>query len=90
MEAEKSREFGKLAGGMARPERLAECLRHRYVRRRGALPHYLADITVDLADIDNVYPGFGGQIPIIEHRRRGSVVVGGTEQVGAANVLDLP
>jgi len=60
IEAAKSRGFGKLAGRTARLERLAECLWHRNVRRRGVLLHYLADILVDLADIDDVYPGFGG------------------------------
>ena len=74
IEAGKSRGFGKLAERTAWPERLAECSRHRNVRGRDALPHYLADIVVDLADVDYVYPGFGGQIAspqrLGRHRRR--------------------
>jgi hypothetical protein len=80
----------KLAARTARAECFAECLRHRNVWRRGALLHYLADILVDLADIDDVHAGFCSQITVIEHRRSRAVVVGGAEQVGAANLLNLP
>src|SRR5271169_5949197 len=64
--------------------------RHCQVRCCGALAHYLGDVVVDPADIDDMDPRLGRQIAIVEHRHRGAILVGGSDQVGAANPFDIP
>jgi hypothetical protein len=56
IEAAKSRRLYRLAKRTARPKRLAACLRYRDVPGRGALPHYFADILVDLASMTRILP----------------------------------
>ena len=68
------------------PERLRRC----QVRCCGALARHFGDVVVDPADIDDMDPRLGRQIAIVEHRHRGAILVGGSEQVGAPNPFDTP
>src|SRR5690348_11221475 len=75
---------------LARAQRFAECLRHRYTRCRRALFHDPAEVVRDLADIDDVNIRLGRKIAEIEHCRRRAIIVGCAEKVGAAHAFDVP